>query len=443
MATAATATITTVPDWNPTTNGELELKASLVKLAASTDPVMLSPAAPSLTEMKAQEKQQKKFLLQSKAYFDLKAYVLSGQEFPQTDDEFDRKISKDAFKRLEAVDNSIYDDTKKTMVGIGGTCGAFYKNNLFQIVQAGAVAKTWTEATLENLQSKDAPAMSLYTQLMVLCDPKYKSAADLDAAFTSAQSAAGTQLEQLEKTAVDKSAEAKHIVTALLKFRTETSPFVERLKELIPKYTTTPVKFGKTTVNGYLAYLSADYADAVTKLSKALNDYNGKYDDWKTATGVAVGVGVSFGWFPIFGWAALAAVANNADNLHKAWENLWDNYNSLKSDNEKEAQLIAFATTIVGQFDKVDKKIKGAIDAVGTLSTMLQDQADAYSGINSTLQSLGAYTLSTDAGNRQLFIKYKLQVTIKKLEDLHAASQGFMEAILNEDPNFVKTITPS
>jgi hypothetical protein len=196
-------------------------------------------------------------------------------------------------------------------------------------------------------------------------------------------------------------------------------------------------------VNGYLAYLNADYADAVNKLIKELSNYNSKYDDWKTATGVGVGVGVSFGWFPIFGWAALAVAANNADNLHKAWEQLWNNYNSLQSDNEKEAQLIAFVTTIVGQFNDIGKKIQGAIDAVGTLSTMLQDQADAYRGINSTLQSLGAYTLSTDAGNRQVYIKGKLQVTIKKLEDLHAASQGFMDAILNEDPNFVKTTTPA
>ena len=194
-------------------------------------------------------------------------------------------------------------------------------------------------------------------------------------------------------------------------------------------------------MKGYLAYLNADYADSVNKLNKALDDYNDIYGDWKTATGVAIGVGVAFGWFPIFGWAALGVVAHNADNLRKAWALLLENYNLLKSEYEQEAKLIAFITTILGQCKDVNNKIQGAIDAVSKLSTMLQDQADAYEGINSTLQSLGAYTLSTDAGNRQVFIGGKLQLTIKKLEELHAASQGFIEAILNEDPNIVNTTT--
>lgn len=88
-------------------------------------------------------------------------------------------------------------------------------------VQAGSVAKTWTEATLESLQCKDAPSISLYTQLMVLCDPKYKTAADLDYSFNSARDAAGIQLNQLENTAKEKSTEATRIVTALLKVNSE------------------------------------------------------------------------------------------------------------------------------------------------------------------------------------------------------------------------------
>lgn len=196
-------------------------------------------------------------------------------------------------------------------------------------------------------------------------------------------------------------------------------------------------------MKGYLAYLNADYADATKRLGKALDEYNGNYDAWKTATGVAIGVGLSFGWIPVFGWVALAAVANNAANFKEAWEKVWDSYNTLKAENEEEARLISFLTTVVGQFNDVDKKIQGAIAAVGTLGAMLQDQADAYSGIDAALQSLGAHTFSADAGNRQLFIKGKLDVTIKKLEELRDASQGFMDAIMNEDPNFVRTMTPA
>ncbi|KAL2876575.1 hypothetical protein SGCOL_008152 [Colletotrichum sp. CLE4] len=397
--------MTPVPEWNPTTNGEIALKVSLEKLAASTDRVLLTPAAPSLAKTKEQEKQQVKFLLQSKAPQDL---CPEWQELPPTNDEFDKKISKDAFKRLEAVDKSIYDDTKNMMVGIGMTCGAFYDDKLFQIVQAGTVAKTWTEDTLETLQAKEVPAMGLHAQLMVLCDPKYKTAADLDDAFTRAQSAAP-----------------------------DTTPFAKSLEKLIPKYSKTPLTFDDKTVNGYLAYLNAGYDEAMKNLSQALGDYNSKYDDWKTATGVAISIGVSFGWMPLYGWATLAFVAHKADTLHTAWQALWENYESLEMENEKEARLIDFVTTIVGQVDDIDKKIQGAIQAAGTLSSMLQEQADAYSGIKSTLAYLSFYTSSTDPANRQLFIEGKLQVAITKLEVLHTASEGFMNAIFNEDPNFM------
>ncbi|KAK1659110.1 hypothetical protein BDP55DRAFT_720175 [Colletotrichum godetiae] len=392
--------MTPVPEWNPTTNGEIALKVSLEKLAASTDRVLLTPAAPSLAKTKEQEKQQVK----------PQGLCPEWQELPPTNDEFDKKISKDAFKRLEAVDKSIYDDTKNMMVGIGMTCGAFYDDNLFQIVQAGTVAKTWTEDTLENLQAKEVPAMGLHAQLM---------------------------LGLLEQTAVKKSAEATNIVTALLKFKADTTPFAKSLEKLIPKYSKTPLTFDDKTVNGYLAYLNADYDEAMKNLSQALGDYNSKYDDWKTATGVAISIGVSFGWMPLYGWATLAFVAHKADTLHTAWQALWENYESLEMENEKEARLIDFVTTIVGQVDDIDKKIQGAIQAAGTLSSMLQEQADAYSGINSTLAYLSFYTSSTDPANRQLFIEGKLQVAITQLEVLHPASEGFMNAIFNEDPNFM------
>lgn len=61
---------------------------------------------------------------------DLRAYVLSGKEFPTTNDEFDKKLTKRAFKRLEEVrDPDIYAPTKKAFVDIGSTCSRFYNAN--------------------------------------------------------------------------------------------------------------------------------------------------------------------------------------------------------------------------------------------------------------------------------------------------------------------------
>ena len=40
---------------------------------------------------------------------DLQAYVLTGKDFPNTDDVFEKRMTKAAFKKLTDIDNTIYD----------------------------------------------------------------------------------------------------------------------------------------------------------------------------------------------------------------------------------------------------------------------------------------------------------------------------------------------
>jgi len=56
-----------LPEWNPTTDADRKLKASLQSLTSSTDPVMLTPIPKA--QATQDNKQQAKFLLQGKAYF--------------------------------------------------------------------------------------------------------------------------------------------------------------------------------------------------------------------------------------------------------------------------------------------------------------------------------------------------------------------------------------
>lgn len=214
---------------------------------------------------------------------------------------------------------------------------------------------------------------------------------------------------------------------------------IDPLKQLIEKYTNTKVKKGDRDLKGYLAYLNADLADSRETLTKTLTDYNAKYDEWKTATGVAVGIGLSFGWLPGLGWISLAIASHKADKLHGAWKSLWDNYNQFKKDNEDEALLVEFATKIVAQFDGIDEKIQDAVKSVATLSEMFQKQAESYEGIRSTLNFLMIGSSSPDAGNRKAFVQYHLKNSISKLQQLHTASDGFISAILKEEPDMFKT----
>jgi len=206
------------------------------------------------------------------------------------------------------------------------------------------------------------------------------------------------------------------------------------LEDLIIKYSTTPVKYGDgREIKGYLAFLNADYHDSLQKFQDTLSEYNSTYADWQTATGAAVGIGVTFGWIPPFGWAALAAAPHVADNLHKAWEKLWEQFQQLDKDNQDEHRLILSVTRMVGQFRDIDSVIQGAIDAVSTLCDVFQTQADAYEGIRATLGLLKLGASSSDAGNRRRFIDSYLGKLVEKLEALNRASVGFMDAIDKED----------
>jgi len=65
-----TMALTSIPEWTPTTEADIQLKAALKKLSSSTDAIMLTPlATASHVANLAQEEQQKRILLQSTSYF--------------------------------------------------------------------------------------------------------------------------------------------------------------------------------------------------------------------------------------------------------------------------------------------------------------------------------------------------------------------------------------
>lgn len=215
---------------------------------------------------------------------------------------------------------------------------------------------------------------------------------------------------------------------------------IPKLEKLIEQYTKTPVKHEDKELDGYLAYLNADYAAAVEKVETVLKEYTTTHSEWVMATGDAVAIGVSFGWFPILGWLPLALAAHKADKLHNAWSTLWEQYETMKKENEDEARLIDFVTKMVGQFNGIDTKIQAAVKAVGTLSETFQKQSDSYEGIRSTLGFLMLGASTADARNRKAFIASKLKISITKLKELNVASAGFVDAILNEEKDpFVKS----
>lgn len=168
---------------------------------------------------------------------------------------------------------------------------------------------------------------------------------------------------------------------------------------------------------------------------------------------MAVGVGVTIGWLPLFGWIPLAFAAHNADKLHTAYQELWNSYNDLININRDAATLIKWVQTMVVQLKDVDKKITTAIDGIKDLSTMFEEQSKSYILIRDSLGGIKTGISQDDAKIRKKFVEGKMKETIKEITDvscfltssinlnvvltilplkLQAAAEGFIKAILND-----------
>jgi hypothetical protein len=113
--------------WNPTSHDEIESKKAFNDLSHSADKVVIPSSDPA---------QPNRFILRSKGYFDLQAYVLSGKDFPTSYATFDAKIPKTTFKKLSAFDPEIYDKTRDTMVAVGSNCLDYHQNHLAKLCES-------------------------------------------------------------------------------------------------------------------------------------------------------------------------------------------------------------------------------------------------------------------------------------------------------------------
>ncbi|RSM02934.1 hypothetical protein CDV31_010675 [Fusarium ambrosium] len=406
-----------VDNWKPTRKDDIALKEALLTLQKSTDSVLLSPA-----QQKEEDEQEKKFLLQGYSYFALKAYVMTGKEFPVNDSAFNAKYPEKAFARLLSLDPGIQKETKNGLVAVGSSCSAFYNDKLQNIVRAGSLAVTWSTSTLEYLI--DNEDTNLYDYLMVLSDLKYKKLEDRDEAFHEALVGAQGCLKLLTREAEDGKKQADDLRKDLDQFRDATAKLQPDMSALIRKYTA-----GDQPL---LPYLNAEHQKRVQEETKTLANYNSTFDEWKASTGLAIGVGVSIGWIPVFGWVPLGFLSYNADRLAGSYKRLRESYENLKKENASEALLIESMNNMVRQFDGLEMKIQDAITAVGVLSLMFEQQRQSYELIRASLSGMGLMAEEEDAETRNMFIKSQIKGMKKKLQQLQKAAAGFVKAILTE-----------
>ncbi|KAK2760426.1 hypothetical protein CKAH01_16520 [Colletotrichum kahawae] len=416
-----------IPSWNPKGEVNMKLKNTMMELSNSLQAVLVESSPKEgdsvLVENDSKPAPPPKFLLQARAYMNLKAYVLVGKEFPTSTSDFDTKIHDEAFAQLRKKNATLPGLTRATLSKIGGDCNEFYTNSLFQMVKAGADAKVYCNSALKVM--RDIPGASLYEQLMILCDAKYKNQTDQDDAYRKAKSGARITLQMQSSAAAKGKSGTEQLMEALLKFQEDTKSISKDLDTLVELYMKTDVD-GKT---GYLAWLNDDLQKSYNRVNQEIDRYNGVFDQWKTHTGLSIGLAIGLMIFPFARIACMAVFPRKASALKSEYKTLKAQYEKHQQENEQEAKLIQFVNKMVQHFVGIEKKIADALASVKVLFDVFKNQAVAYGSIRDDLDRLGDGTDDDDLANRQIFIDYSLRAAIANLETLEVAADGFCDAI--------------
>lgn len=210
-----------------------------------------------------------------------------------------------------------------------------------------------------------------------------------------------------------------------MQFQEDTKSISKDLDTLVELYVKTDVD-GKT---GYLAWLNDDLQKSYNRVNQEIDRYNGVFDQWKTHTGLSIGLGIGLMIFPFARIACMAVFPRKASALKSEYKTLKAQYEKHQQENEQEAKLIQFVNKMVQHFVGIDKKIADALKSVKVLFDVFKNQAVAYGSIRDDLDRLGDGTDDDDLANRQIFIDYSLRAAIANLEALEVAADGFCDAI--------------
>ncbi|KAH7188129.1 uncharacterized protein B0J16DRAFT_317799 [Fusarium flagelliforme] len=411
--------------WNPIDNDDIEAKKAFDALSRSVDKVIL----PS-----AEQGQPSRFILRSKAYFDVQAYVLSGRDFPTGYTDFD-KIPDSTFNKLWEIDSEIYSKTEDTMIAVGSTCWDYHENHLAKLVTVGQTAIQYSDDSVDLFET--AEDINLRHQLDIILDDKYASYDDFDDDYRDAKEAAQLTLSMLRDNARDKYNRTNEITQTLVRAEADIPPFPsiqfrERVLDnqsavryLIKQYKTGPVENRSDKKTPYVEILNKDLADNLFNLSNKVNEVRDKYSDWETNTSIPVGTC----WIGPLGWAVMSIHGTKDSDLYRAYNGLQDLMAKHQQDRQGETELISFVNQLATQYTDIDQKMADAIAARTELSQLFRNQAECYDKIAVSIDRMKP---TTDLRGRKQYIQYQMKVAIGKLRELKVVAEEFTRSIMTQ-----------
>ncbi|KAK5049513.1 hypothetical protein LTR84_004442 [Exophiala bonariae] len=403
-------------DWAPTSDEEKSLKDAITALQTSIV---------SVAKTGDQADAGSRFVLNSKDFYDVRAYIMSGKELPSADYEFDSRFGGNSFGDIVNFDNEIYSLTRKTMVEVGTTCQEYYNNQLSRLINALSPAIQYAENTTENLYR--AEQINLKHQFGILLQDKYKSRADQDGEFNEAREAGLMTCEMVKEDASNKKREIDDIRATLISLKSKTQAFQPDVQKVIKQFKAGPAENSsndQAAKRPYLDRLDAKYNTKLSETKKQLEGVRIKSSDLNTKPGMAVGLAQ----WPGLGWIPLDIA--RTDSLKSAYNELEGVINEGERENNERTRLATNVSMLIEQSSDIDGKLSNLITALGKLSDFFGTQVTCVQKIDSYLNRVSGNPDS--ASNRRDFVLNGLTKTADLLQELKKTAEEFQRNATGE-----------
>ncbi|KAF2746504.1 hypothetical protein M011DRAFT_85585 [Sporormia fimetaria CBS 119925] len=443
----------TLVDWQPKDQEEVNLKETINQLfnVASEKAIVQVPVVGA--DNKATEETKPQFILKTRGYYDVKAYVAAGMLFPKVKEDFYKLHPKDQMKRLTEVDTEIYEETATAMVDVQNSCQNFNDQHMAKWLLVANGTIEYCQFAIDLLSGFEQG--SFRALLDVLLDPKYSTLESQNAQeFQDAAQAANSIFTELSRNARDKATETNALIQDLEAFLGDTVANKTKIDFLKKQYITGPVTVGHSDVikkgldgndqQPYSQYLQTSLDNLRKEIVDAVNQYNAAFDEWKHYTVVAA-TAVTYAWIPIYGWIAggtvMGVYTDRARKAHERYETEKKKALEKKAEEGPLVNLIEDVSRLTSQQTAISTLMQSAIDALKEIRSLFLDQARNY-GLAASQMGFANGRVRDSFFMRKTYMVQSVDRAVKNWQQVQDLAREFLESADLHTEGIAPGVTP-
>ncbi|KAK6539956.1 hypothetical protein TWF694_008790 [Orbilia ellipsospora] len=425
MATVAT------DQWVPQSENEARLKAALETIFITS---------PSSVITRAPDNQSNRFILQTKGYFDIYQYVVTGMTFISSRREFEEDYSKSAFRAVDKIDSGAYALLRDTSISVSTHCDEFSKNGLGRLTTSANGAISYARECIGMLKQRDE--ISLYNSFRILLDEKYRTGPK-DYAFEEAKENARLVVTTMAQVSKTKGQEAAEMVGLLQAFYAKTdmdSKNVQRIKEnfltgpIDPNTGRRRLKSDGREQEPYGDVMDTEIVrlqDDVVAQTKVRDD---EEDKWTVARDRAIALGamgVFIGWFQI----GMAIHASKAMDAKQAYTEAILRITKDNEDKTTIVKVLELVRALVNNYNQLLPKMMKAMDAMKEVEALFRAQNLNFQIIDNKIEALLSGVDAKTWAARRNWILTAIDEGVEKFKEISYLAEEFNQ---HAKPQIVK-----